>query len=141
MDSRSERLVQVLHAGGYSLAVWPADGEIRTFTGRGVADLYRLMREDPEVLRGAIVADKVVGKAAAALMLAGGVQALYTDTVSTLARELLDGSVMEVCWEREVPHIINRMQTDWCPLEKLCRDCRTPEECLRQIEDFMQKQK
>ena len=47
---------------------------------------------------------------------------------------------MEVCWEREVPHIINRMQTDWCPLEKLCRDCRTPEECLRQIEDFMQKQ-
>ncbi len=99
------------------------------------------MREDPEVLRGAIVADKVVGKAAAALMLAGGVQALYTDTVSTLARELLDGSVMEVCWECEVPHIINRIQTDWCPLEKLCRDCRTPEECLRQIEDFMQKQK
>ena len=75
MDSQSERLVQVLHAGGYSLAVWPADG--KSVHSRGeVADLYRLMREDPEVLRGAIVADKVVGKAAAALMLAGGVQSL-----------------------------------------------------------------
>ena len=134
-----DELVRILQDGNHSLVV-AGDG-IRTFDGRGISDLYGLLTEHPDWLRGASVADKVVGKAAAALMLAGGVQALYTDTVSTLARELLDGSVMEVCWEREVSHIINRMQTDWCPLEKLCRDCRTLEECLRQIEDFMQKQK
>ena len=111
-----EKLIRLLHEGNYSLVV--AHGEIRTFSGRGVSDLYALSGEDPGFLRGASVADKVVGKAAAAL-------------------DLLAGSEVKVGYAEEVPHVINRSGTGWCPLETRCRDLRTPEECVAQIRDFM----
>ena len=36
---------------------------MRIFRERGVADLFRLLREEPQLLRGAFIADKVVAKA------------------------------------------------------------------------------
>ena len=37
----------------------------------------------------------------------------------------------------EVPHIINRTRTGWCPLEIRCFRMHTAEECLQQIEEFI----
>lgn len=126
----------MLHEGGHTLVV-ANDNVFRTFDRRGVADLYRLLREEPEFLRGAVVADKVVGKAAAALMLLGSVAELHTDIISGKAIELLHGSSLRYAYDLEVPHIINRTRDGWCPLETRCRDCRTAEECLTQIEAFI----
>ena len=42
--------------------------EIRLFHERGVKDIYRLLKEEPDFLNGSFIADKVIGKAAAALM-------------------------------------------------------------------------
>ena len=134
-----DELVRRLHEGGHTLVV--ANGEeIRTFDRRGVTDLYRLLREEPGFLHGAVVADKIVGKAAAALMLLGGVRELHTDIISRKALELLHGSDLRYTYDVEVPHVINRTQDGWCPLETRCRDCRTPEECLMQIEAFLTAQ-
>ena len=47
--------------------------DMRVFYERGVKDLYRLLKEEPGLLRGAFVADKVVGKAAAALLARRGI--------------------------------------------------------------------
>lgn len=133
------KAISILHEGGHTLVV--ANGNrLRTFDRRGVADLYRLLREEPEFLHGAVVADKVVGKAAAALMLLGGVAELHTDVISSKAIELLQGSSLRYTFDREVPHIINRTRDGWCPLETRCRDCRTAEECLAQIEAFITSQ-
>ena len=123
-----EKLIRLLHEGNYSLVV--AHGEIRTFSGRGVSDLYALSGE-------ASVADKVVGKAAAALMIVAGVSELHADVISRPALDLLAGSGVKVGYAEEVPHVINRSGTGWCPLETRCRDLRTPEECVAQIRDFM----
>lgn len=49
--------------------------EIRLFHERGVKDIYRLLKEEPDFLNGSFIADKVIGKAAAALMILGGVKA------------------------------------------------------------------
>ena len=59
-------LIQLLHEGKHSLIV--ANGEVCTFNGRGVIDLYHLLQDDPGFLYEASIADKVVGKAAAALL-------------------------------------------------------------------------
>lgn len=45
-----EDLIQLLHEGGHSLVV--ANGEVCTFNGRGVIDLYHLMEEDSGFLSG-----------------------------------------------------------------------------------------
>ena len=63
-----EELIDLLHSGGYSCAIANRD-IIRTFTQRGVADLYDLLTQEPDFLKGALIADKVVGKGAAALMI------------------------------------------------------------------------
>ena len=68
-----EKLINLLHTGGYSCTI-ANGGKIRTFTQRGVADLYDLLTQEPEFLKGALIADKVVGKGAAALMILGGIK-------------------------------------------------------------------
>ena len=52
-----EDIIRLLHEGKHSLVV--SNGEVRTFDRRGVADLYALLQEDSDFLKGASVADKV----------------------------------------------------------------------------------
>ena len=127
----------MLHDGGWSCVICGADGQVRTFSRRGVQDLLRLLHEEPEFLRGAFVADKVVGKGAAALMVLGGVAELYTDVISTPARTLLEENGIAVAAAVESPNIRNRAGDGICPVEALCADCRTAAECLPPIESFV----
>ena len=137
LRSTMEQLREILHSGHHTLVVRSASGEIRTFDRRGVADLYELLTCGSGFLRGGEVADKVVGRAAAALMLLGGVKRLHTDVISSLALTLFADGGVEVAFDTEVPHIINRAGDGWCPLETRCKDCLTPAECLERIKTFM----
>lgn len=107
---------------------------------RGVRDLFCLFETEPEVLRGAFVADKVVGKGAAALMGAGGVAEVYAAVISRPALRLLTESDVAVSFGTLAENIINRAGTDICPVEKLCADCRTAAECLPLIKRFINEQ-
>jgi len=114
---------------------------IRIFRERGIKDLFGLLKTDREFLAGAFVADKVVGKGAAALMVLGGIDRLFADVISSPARMLLEDAGVKVDYTIEVPHISNRTKTGWCPVETLCRDCKTAEECLPLIIDFVEQMK
>ena len=103
---------------------------MRIFRERGVADLFRLLREEPQLLRGAFIADKVVGKGAAALMVLGGVEGLFADVVSRPALELLAGAGIAVEYTVVVPGIMNRAGTGTCPVETALRRAETAAECL-----------
>lgn len=127
--------MEILRSGGYSLVI-QNDG-LHTYTGRGVSDLYKIYSREKELLQGASVADKIVGKGAAALMALGGVSEVITDVISSSALSLLDTCGVSVRFQKEVPAIINRKGDGICPVEELCKDCRTPEECLPLIERFM----
>ncbi len=109
-------LLEQLRAGGFSCVI-RNKGHVYTFSQRGVADLYDLYTCRPEILRGADVADKVVGRGAAALMALGGVRSLHAGVVSSPALALLRDAGVEVACEQEVPYIINRAGTGRCPLE------------------------
>ena len=109
------------------------------FHERGVKDLHRLLHDDRALLNGAFIADKVVGKGAAALMVAGGVREVYTDVISRGALSLFTQSGVEVEFGLLVENIINRTGTDICPVEKLCLRCLTAEECLPLIDEFIEQ--
>lgn len=134
--SSARALIDLLLAERCSCVIRSRD-EIRIFRERGVKDLYHLLCNRPEFLRDAFVADKVVGKAAAALMMLGGVRELHAEVISRQALELLSASDMAVTYHIAVPYIINRSKSGWCPLENRCRDLHTAEECLVRIEDFI----
>ena len=129
-------LIERLDAEQCSCVIYN-EGETRLFWERGVQDLYRLLKTEPDFLRGAFIADKVIGKAAAALMALGGVDEVFARVISSAARALLERSGIKVDFLSEVPHIINRTQTGWCPLETRCFRMHTAEECLQQIEEFI----
>lgn len=112
-------------------------GETTLCHQRGVADLYRLLTVTPELLKGAVTADKVVGKGAAALMALGGVKAVYAIVISRPALTLLREAGIAVAYDTLADNIINRAGTGVCPVETLCRDAATPEECLPLITEFI----
>ena len=131
------RLRDILVSGNHSLVV--GNGDVRTFDGRGVSDLFRLLETEPTLLDGACVADKVVGKGAAALMILGKVSEVYAAVISKPALSLFEQSGTRVEYGRLVEHIINRKGDGICPVETLCADCSTPEECLPLIRGFIQR--
>lgn len=132
-----QHLIDILHDSACSLVVGKGD-DIATYNGRGVSDLYRLLTTEPSALRGACIADKVVGKGAAALMILGGISALWADVISQAAIDLLADSDIAVQYGRKVPHIINRQGIGVCPVERLCADASTADECLPLIKSFLQ---
>lgn len=134
-----ENIIHLLHQGNYSCVI--LNKEIRTFTKRGVADLYELLNNDATFLEGAFIADKVVGKAAAALMVLGEIKKVYSDIISLSALTLLRNAKIEVSYEQMVPFILNRDQTDWCPLEKSCYTAKSAEDILPIIERFINVEK
>lgn len=132
-----DELIKLLHEGGYSCVI--RKEEPRTFTQRGVADLYDLLNQDPLFLHRAQIADKVIGKAAAALMVLGGVLEVYTDIISEPALALLQQAAVKVEYVQVVPRIQNRTQTGWCPLETICYEEESPETMYPMIRDFVEK--
>lgn len=133
-----ETIIEKLTHGQHSCVV--ANGaQIRTFGRRGIADLYHILNSEPSLLTGAMLADKVVGKAAAALIICGGVRELYAALISEPALSLLTKAGIAVRYETLVPHILNRDQTDWCPLEKSCAQAISVDAILPIIETFIAK--
>lgn len=132
-------LAEILFSEHLSCVIRTGD-TIRLFRERGIKDLFRILKEHPEWLQGARVADKVVGKGAAALMLLGGVEELFSDVISYPALELLARHNVVVSYTIAVERIANRTKTGLCPIEELCIACETPEEALRKIEDFILSQ-
>ena len=114
-----EELINLLHTGGYSCTI-ANKGEIRTFTQRGVADIYDLLTQEPEFLKGASIADN-------------------TDIISTKALELLQKSDIKVGFTEKVPFIWNRNHTGGCPVETMCSEVESAEEILPLIRDFLEK--
>ena len=128
-------LIKLLHNGHHSLVV--ANGDVCTFDRRGIVDSYALLCDDPGFLSGAAIADKVVGKGAAALIILGHVAELYTDIISEAALELLNQSSVKVSYRLLVPHITNHNRTGRCPMEIICKDCKSAEECFPCIQAFI----
>ena len=137
MKEELQDLIDLLHERKWSCVL--RTGEIYTFERRGVEDLYALLREQPGLLLGADVADKVVGKGAAALMVLGRVRRVYADVLSEPAYGLLFQAGISVSYGRLVSAIRNRAGNGWCPVETLCRDKETAEECLPLIAGFVER--
>ena len=115
-----------LQKGGWSCVIGNG-AEMRTFSRRGVADLYDILTNEPELLDGASIADKVVGKGA------------DTHIISTPALALLRSAGVITDFDVETDYIINRDGTGRCPVETLCDGLSEPEKMLPLISDFLSK--
>lgn len=123
-----EKMLNALEEQGVGMII-VNHGETTTYNQPGVQDLLRLTAEEPERLKGAVVADKRVGKAAACLLIEGGVKRVNTPLVSTPAKEMLEAAGIPLYAREEIPLMVNMDGTDLCPMEKKLLDAQTPEQC------------
>ena len=133
-----EKIIKVLHEKKLSCVILKSDGSIVHCRRRGVIDLYELLCSSPETLNGAVIADKVVGRGAAALMVLGRIKQLHTDVLSRPALEMLQQGDISVSYGILVDNIINRTGDDICPVEKLTSQAGTAAEALPLIKRFVE---
>ncbi|MGI6260751.1 MAG: DUF1893 domain-containing protein [Acutalibacteraceae bacterium] len=116
------------------------NGEIvHTGSGRGVKPLLAAYEQNPNLLRGAVLADKIIGKAAAMIVVLGGVRQVFALTMSTAAREYLAAHNIPSACDHEVKMIFNRTGDGLCPLEQSVLELSEPEAGYRALKETIRR--
>ncbi len=134
-DNTIRAAADAIRSGEADCVLLYADGSQRRGSGRGVRPLLQLTNEEPDALRGAVLVDKVIGKAAAMLAALGGVAAVHALTASEAGLAYLAARGIPAEAEAAVPHILNRTGDDLCPLEKCVQPLDDPQQGLAAIRE------
>ena len=133
-----QQLIEILRREKCSLVV-KNHGIITTYSKPGVRDLEYLLDHDPEMLHGATIADKVIGKAAAAMVVVGGVKELYAEVLSKKAIPFLEEAGIAYTYGTLVDTI--KEEGDRCQLEKITAPATTPEETVALLRAHFEEKK
>lgn len=128
---------QLFLEGAYAF-VLVRDGQvIATGTRDGVGELLDVLSELGQVLRGASLADKIVGKAVAMIAIEAGISHIYTPLGSRAAEQALQAYGIPFSAERIVPLIRNKRDDGPCPMEKLTLPLTDPGEAVAALRAFV----
>ncbi len=116
--------VRLLEKDGKSCVLVKAGAIVAVEEGRGVSPLLKLL--DAGALAGAVVVDRIIGRAAAAICVSGGAKAVYGLVVSDGAMEFLAAHSIPCRARERTPRIRNRDNTGTCPMEAACEGLGEP---------------
>lgn len=121
-----------LIARGKASCVVIKDGKIVSIAcDRGIAPIIEMYESG--LLYGAVVVDKIVGKAAAQIMTLGGVKQCLGVTMSKSAYEYLSKNGIIAEYETLADYIVNRSGDGICPMEEAVIDIDDPTEALAAV--------
>lgn len=113
------------------------DGKTSVYDGRGIKPVVDYLSKDN--FKGAFVADKVIGKASALLLVYGKVQEVYTPTISKPAAKVFEDNNIKYSADKIVDNIINRTGTDLCPMEKKVQNIDNPKKAYKLFSELLGK--
>ena len=108
-------------------------GKLHVKRGRGVMPLLEFRDGGKDLLKGATVVDKVIGRAAAAVLIAGGARAVHGETMSEDARAFLRKHGIRTSCGKLVPRILNANRSGLCPLEQSVAGIDDPELAVKAL--------
>ena len=115
--------IEELSEGDYSCVGSDGDGNIVFASSeRGLKPLMDRIAENPDGLRGIYIADKIIGKATACVIIYNGAAACHGCTMSEPASRLLHENGVPYSYGKMVPFIKNRAGTGICPMERAVED-------------------
>lgn len=97
------------------------DEKVITSTLTGIKPLIKLLNENTN-LKGFSIADKIVGKAQAMLIVKAGIKEVYAKVLSKNGESILKKYNINYTYEVLTDQIINHQKTDICPMEKVVKD-------------------
>ena len=107
--------------------------------GRGVSPILERLDADPCAFEGAVVMDRIVGRAAAAIYIMGKVREVVAPVMSEGALKLLSDHGVKASADRIVPYIVNRRKTGMCPMDEATFSLENPEEIVLRLRQIVEK--
>ncbi len=129
--TRSKTELEQFRTGPWSITIIKGKNILFRSNMGGISPLMQAINQLNSELTGAVIYDKVIGRAAAFLVLYAGLRRVYTPLISQSALQLLRLRRIPVTCLERVDRILNKSQTELCPMEKLSLDADTPEQFIR----------
>ena len=129
----------MIGAGRLTLAVLRGDRIVFQSEHDGIRDALMLHDEHPELLRGAVIVDRIIGRAAATLFADGGAAAVYGRVMTRDAMHVLEEKGTQARANTLTDRIINRAGTDICPMEKAILGVTDPMEAIVRLRDAVSR--
>ncbi|MBC7129998.1 DUF1893 domain-containing protein [Candidatus Bathyarchaeota archaeon] len=126
-----------LFSGDLTLTIAKNGEIIFESKNRGISSFIEAIDKLGFSLRGAAVADKVVGKAIALLSAYAGIDALYAFTLSREGKRVLEQSKLYLEWENLVDNILGPDMRNVCPFEKAAREINDPCEAYKKFKTML----
>ena len=104
-----------------------------TDDGHGVAPLLAVYQNEPQKINNAFVTDKIIGKAAAVILVAGGAERAYGIVMSAAGREYLESHHIITEYGRLIEFMSNRDGSGVCPFENAVLGINDPQEGIAAI--------
>jgi len=134
MRGSLDRYIEELEKVGLSLLIYRGEEVIFSSARTGMKPLLEAIEAlGLEPLRGTIVADKVVGRAAALLTVYMDVAEVHAGVVSKTAAEVLRSHGLKYYFGREVDSIKRQDGVIICPFERLVQEISDPQEAYERI--------
>lgn len=127
-----EKAIELLLKEDYKAVLLNENGDLITSKETGVKFLFSKVNEFNN-LKGYVLADKLIGKAAANLVVMLNIKTVFTCIISTSAKEVFKKYHIKYFYFKETEKILNNSETDLCPMEKATLDKESPIDCYLAI--------
>ena len=135
MNNKLEQAAALLQEKQVSCVIWIEGKEPILSEEIGIKPLMKELRKEKTAFENGVIADKVVGKAAALMAILGGAKAVYGQVLSESAEKMLQKYGIAYAYEQKVPYIENRTKTGQCPLEEAVNAVDDPNEAFEVLEE------
>ena len=129
-DPAVEEAVSLIRSGQAECVLVRSGRMVRIERGRGVSPLLAVYEKHKDEMNGAVVVDKVIGRAAASIAICGGASHVYGEVMSEDAEDFLRENGISSSCGLKVPRILNRKRDGLCPLERSVQNINDPEKAL-----------
>jgi hypothetical protein len=129
--------LEVLESKGNSLMIYKDSELIFESSLGGIRPHLKAIDELGEELEGTLMVDKILGRAAAFLVIYSKAAEAITNIVSSPGKQVLDEYNVKFSYREEVPHIKMKNGVIFCPFESMVQGISDPDEAYRAIVEKM----
>jgi len=132
------RYLDVLEKSGNSLMIYK-NGELLFESDLGgIRPHLKSINKHGDALEGTIMVDKILGRAAAFLVVYSKAAEAITNIVSTPGKQVLEANHLKFSYLDEVPHIKMKNGEIYCPFESMVQGISDPIEAYTAIVEKME---
>jgi len=132
-----DEYIERLDASGLSLMVYDGDDIIFKSSSKGVRPHLEAIDALGKRLRGTTMVDKIVGRAAALLILYGGPAEVHAGVINPGGRRLLLDAGVRLSYGEEIEHIKTVDGRIYCPFEAMVQGIDDPVEAYHAVVEKM----